>query len=159
MAILAALLIFTALGGWGSARAASFVRVGPVTVRPLPAIDAAESQQCQRLIRQLPHTLAGQHRRTVANEPDRAAAWGDPVIVLRCGVARPAALTPDAQIYGVNGVEWVTTDHPQHTVWTSTSLSSYVELVIPRAYRDRASTDILNPLAHALRAQGEGHLN
>ncbi len=62
---------------------------GPVSVTP-PPVDAAGAAVCARLAPLLPQTLGGKlGRRAVTADPTRVAAWGDPAVVLTCGV--PAA--------------------------------------------------------------------
>lgn len=131
---------------------------GPVKVTPVSAPPQTQAV-CRTLLARLPGRLVGQSRPVrsgiagdAAVPGDYAAAWSNPAIVLRCGVPRPSALTPTAQLIGVQGVEWVakdsgTQDRPSEVVWTSTSLSVYVELSVPRRYRDITATQLLNPLA------------
>ncbi len=130
----------------------------PVRVMPVSATPQAQAA-CRELLARLPQRLVGQRRpvqpssaSSTAAPAEYAAAWGAPAIVLRCGVLRPAALTPTAQLIGVQGVEWVakdsgTQDSTSEVVWTSTSLPVYVELSVPRRYRDITATQLLNPLA------------
>lgn len=125
---------------------------GTVTVSPPPA-DQATEVACRALLAKLPGRLLGPARPVRATPPqakpiaERAAAWGDPAITLRCGVARPAALTPTAQLFGVNGVEWVAAEAKNSVVWTTASLGVFVEVTVPKVYKDKASTEILLPLA------------
>ena len=59
---------------------------GPVDVTP-PPVDATAAAVCARLAPLLPQTLGdGLDRRPVSADPDRVAAWGDPAVVLTCGV-------------------------------------------------------------------------
>ncbi|MGH3546254.1 MAG: DUF3515 domain-containing protein [Mycobacteriales bacterium] len=131
---------------------------GPMSVT---AIDTASQTAvpCRAVLAHLPTELLGPARAIRARDgsdsadvpvAEYAAAWGDPAIVLRCGVGRPTALTPSAELIGVNGVEWVADSGKSATVWTTTSLPVNVEVTVPRQYRDQAATQILNPLAAPL---------
>lgn len=72
-----------------------------------PAVSDNAARRCAGLVHALPQSIAGQHRRSVSTSAHRyAAAWGDPPIVLRCGVAKPRGLTRFASCQQVNGVGW-----------------------------------------------------
>lgn len=60
-----------------------------------------------------------------------AVAWGEPAIVLRCGVPRPPALGPTANLLVINGVEWLPEPGDDATTWTSVDRSVYVDVVVP----------------------------
>jgi hypothetical protein len=62
------------------------VQVPPVT----PEADAS----CPALMSALPLELAGESSRPVQSDSPFAYAWGDPPVVLVCGVDRPAGLEP-----------------------------------------------------------------
>ncbi len=134
--------------------------VEPVLITPI-AETAETATQCRALLTRLPSNLHGPERKVRAHDssaPARlpvaeyAAAWGRPAVVLRCGVSSPAALTPSAQLIGVNGVEWFANSKGTSTVWTTTSLPVRVEVTVPQKYQLVAATRILNPLAAPLLA-------
>jgi hypothetical protein len=122
-----------------------------VKVAAPPALPGAD-QTCAKLLGALPRRLAGADARPVSDAPHRVVAWGDPPVVLRCGVDRPKALTPTAQILGIQGVEWVYAAEGDVDVWTTTSLALYVEVRVPREDRGTASQTVINPLAGPLKA-------
>lgn len=126
---------------------------GPVTVSaavPDPSIQG----KCQALQAGLPVRLDKHPRRTVSPASEYASAWGEPAIILLCGI-RPSEHDPQAQIIGVNGVEWVTRETKSHTIWTSISLRITVEVSIPAPLAEQAAQHIINPLAGPLHE----HLN
>ena len=92
---------------------------GPLAVATVEA-PAASSPSCTALLAGLDGDLpAGTttppRRALAAPAPSGARAWaGDPVpLVLRCGLTRPAELTPTSALLEVNGVRWLTlTDGP-----------------------------------------------
>lgn len=86
----------------------------------------------------VPQRVLEAERRTVT--PGQfSAGWGKPVITLRCGVAKPAALTAASSCFGVNGVGW----YPEQTSggyrFTTIGRQTYVEVGVPSAYAPEAS--------------------
>ena len=69
---------------------------GSVDVAP-PDLGGASStaslDACTQLTADLPEQVAEQKSRSTAPESPLTAAWGEPAILLRCGVPRPEALT------------------------------------------------------------------
>ena len=64
-----------------------------------------------------------------------AAAWGsDPVVVLRCGVAKPSGLQPTSFLDTINEVDWFVVERPDARVFTTVGRTANVELTIPRAH-------------------------
>ncbi len=117
---------------------------GPVQVDG-PKLLGTDAAQCRRLVQALPDTVAGQKRRNISPADAPAAAWGDPAIVLRCGVHKPAALRPTSFCLEVNHVGWLATQGGKAvpmsrpaagTVdFTTIGRSVYVELSVPGAYQ------------------------
>jgi hypothetical protein len=146
VALLVGVFAFWALGGFDSND------TGPVRVAAPPALPGAD-ETCAKLLNALPPELAGEKARPVTTAPHRVVAWGDPAIVLRCGVNRPKALTPTAQVLGIDGVEWVHGTEGDTIVWTTVSLPLNVELRVPKDYTGKVAGDgLLVPLAPALKA-------
>ncbi len=87
---------------------------GPLAVATVEA-PAAGSPSCAALLAGLDGDLpAGTatlpHRALAPPAPPGVRAWAaDPVpVVLRCGLPRPAELTPTSELLEVNGVRWLT---------------------------------------------------
>lgn len=110
---------------------------------PEPRGEAAEA--CRELAGELPERVEGEERADLAEESEYVAAWGDPAIVLRCGVARPAVLTPESDSYNplvdgieVDGVAWVVEEQPPDeddaVRFTTTGRTLFVEVTVPGAY-------------------------
>ncbi len=80
--------------------------------------------------------------------------------MLRCGVERPAGLSPDSFCFVVNEVGWYAEDAtgsldgsapPEgETVFTTIGRSPYVEMTVP-ADDDRSAVDPLTDVAAAIR--------
>lgn len=96
-----------------------------------PPVTAQADAVCPRLIGSLPLQLDDARQRPVRSATPYAAAWGEPPVVLRCGVARPAALAADSYLLGVSGVTWFQESVPGATVWTAVDRAVYVEVSIP----------------------------
>lgn len=68
--------------------------------------DPNTSAACRTVVAALPDAVADQASTPV--DSARVAAWGDPRIVLRCGVQEPAALQPTSRCDDVDGIGWFT---------------------------------------------------
>ncbi|MGW7519598.1 DUF3515 domain-containing protein [Streptomyces sp. NPDC054796] len=126
---------------------------GPAVPSPSPSGKTAKS--CRALHDRLPEHVNGQER--IALEPGSpyTAAWGDPAIELRCGVPRPAKLTPGSEHYNptadaaeVNGISWLIEERDGGYRFTTTERAARVEVTVPDAYAPEvgALTDLATPL-------------
>lgn len=70
---------------------------GPLAVPAAPS-PGAEGRYCTVLMEALPDDLVGSARRALADPQPGVAAWGDPAVILRCGLPDPAELTCSAQL-------------------------------------------------------------
>jgi hypothetical protein len=120
---------------------------------PHPSGKAAKA--CRALHERLPHRVFGQQRISLDPDSNYTAAWGDPGIELRCGVPRPAKLTPGSAHYNplastmeVNGVSWLLEERQDDYRFTTTDRTAYVEVTVPNSY-DQAT---LSELSKAIRA-------
>lgn len=78
--------------------------------------------------------MSGQALRETGPESSLTAAWGDPAIVVRCGVPRPAALEPTSQLTSVNGVDWFAEELTGGYLFTTYGRQTYVEVSVPADY-------------------------
>jgi hypothetical protein len=126
-----------------------------VTAPPSPPGDVRA--MCSDLIDALPETVADDlDAREVDPSDALAAAWGDPAVVLRCGVPAPTALTRTSACFEVDGVGWLATqdgrevlgDAPVEGTLTFTTIgrAAYVEVQVP-AMDDHQPVDPLTALA------------
>ena len=131
-----------------------------------PTQPGADAAACERLVDGLPETVADQERREVEDAAaTTAAAWGDPAIVLRCGVGEPASFDRFSACQIVNGVAWYIPDEQITgsatditTLTTKFSSSTIgrkpgVEVAIPADYFPPAATMV--DLAAALKRHTE----
>lgn len=92
-----------------SALALTACSAGPLEVTGTAPTDDATAKACEALVRSLPDELVGQSAIDLANGDGWAKAWGDPAVVLRCGVAAPGAQPADTTCLDVSGIGWVAT--------------------------------------------------
>ncbi|MEV4455866.1 DUF3515 domain-containing protein [Microbispora sp. NPDC049633] len=115
---------------------------------PTPSGEAAAA--CRTLDAALPKTLDGLGR--TASEPPSpyVAVWGDGQIALRCGVPRPAAMEPTAEVADINGVGWFQ-DPRRPALFTSTNRVAYVEVTIGKDHQPGAVlVDLAGPVKSSI---------
>jgi hypothetical protein len=127
--------------------------LSPITVAAPPPNPAAD-QPCTAMLGGLPITLSGLSGRPARSTWTYVAAWGDPAIVLRCGIPRPAALTAgsSALAVGVDGVYWLPVPQKDVTVWTAIDRAVYIEVTVPKSYAQPPLAPISDAIAKALPA-------
>jgi hypothetical protein len=115
--------------------------LGPVSVTAPTDSSSATVTTCAQVISAMPLRLDGQDlRRTVSNPPSSSiVAWGDPAIVLRCGVARPADLVPGSSaqfisVTGQRGPYYDVKSNGDANVYTTVDRAVYIDLTIPSKY-------------------------
>jgi hypothetical protein len=106
--------------------------------------------ECAELLDELPEVVDGQERREVEPPDALAAAWGDPAIVLRCGVADPERLTSSSPCAEVNRVGWFAEQRQDGYLFTTIGRSSNVQVQVPYEYEPAA--DALVDVAAAVRS-------
>ena len=122
------------------------VDVPPVTVEA----DAA----CPALMSALPLELAGERSRPVRSNSPFAYAWGDPPVVLICGVDRPAGFVATSGLIQIDAVQWYVDDSaPDTVVWTAVDRAVYVQLSIPSSLDSASATELSDIIAKVLPAQ------
>ncbi|MGY2064921.1 DUF3515 domain-containing protein [Blastococcus sp. SYSU DS0619] len=123
----------------------------PVLELDTPPVTPEAEASCTDLMGNLPLELAGQPSRRVQSETPFVYAWGEPPVVLTCGVERPPGWTVGASAIQINGVQWhVDTSDPDATVWTAVDRPVYVEVRLPAGVDSAPVTALTVPLAEAL---------
>ncbi|HEX4728229.1 MAG TPA: DUF3515 family protein, partial [Jatrophihabitans sp.] len=104
-----------------------------VTVAAPPSPAPATTNACVQVFAKLPVQLGTLAPRRTDTDSSFVAAWGDPAVVIRCGVARPVAFgSPDAaQLLDVNSVLWQPDPQKTRTVYTTVDRSVYIEVSVP----------------------------
>ncbi|GAA1503246.1 DUF3515 family protein [Streptomyces synnematoformans] len=127
----------------------------PQVAVPTPQGKAAG--YCGRLAERLPDTVDGQERRATEPASQLTAAWGDPAVRLRCGVPRPAELTPGSEHYNpyaetavVNGVDWLIAETDDGRRFVTAGRKAFVEVTVPSEYAPEVNP--LTDLADAVKA-------
>jgi hypothetical protein len=131
---------------------------------PLPAVtvaappsDASAVAPCTKVLEQLPTSLSDLPARVVHPQPDSpfVVAWGDPPIVLRCGVARPAGLhaSSSADTITSDGVVFLVGDQTNgDNAFTAVDRDVYVEVTVPTSYDQPPLGPLADAIAKALPA-------
>ena len=135
-------------GAVAAALATLMILVGCGRQVDVPAPDAPAAA-CASVV--LPTTVSGAGLRPTAIPG--TSAWGEPPITYRCGVTRPAALTPTSRLLEVGGISWLPIEGAGGTgfiavTWPSQDAPVYVEVLVPEAYA--APADVLIDISAAL---------
>jgi hypothetical protein len=114
-----------------------------VAVEPPPQLTPG----CSERVAALPDIVDGAGRRPTSPRSEATAAWGEPPIVLRCGVARPSALESTSVLLEVDGIGWFPEPLEAGTVFTAVTFDPeafdsdgfvdtepFIEVIIPDAY-------------------------
>jgi Protein of unknown function (DUF3515) len=123
---------------------------------------SADREPCRDLLDALPDRVADQEVRTVEPKDAWAAAWGDPAIVLTCGVQRPQDFKRVSTCTTVNGVDWFIPEEqllagePVDLTMTTVNREQYVEVLLPAEYWPPATAlaDLSGVVAEATEATG-----
>jgi hypothetical protein len=98
-----------------------------------PTPTGADQSTCTALMSALPTQVLGQQQRHV-RPGVFSAAWGDPAITLRCGVAKPQALTAASECLEVNGVGWFSEQAQHGVLFTTIGRRTFIEVAVPEKY-------------------------
>jgi hypothetical protein len=105
---------------------------------------------CGGMLRDLPQTVADQPQRMVSGK--LAGAWGEPPIILRCGVEKPAALKPTSTCHEIDGVGWLAETQSDGWLFTTIGRKYYASLEVPSDYAPAADAlaDVADTVARHL---------
>ncbi|WP_188113396.1 DUF3515 family protein [Nocardioides humilatus] len=146
--LLIGLLLLTACGG-------------PVEVDS-PDLDGADADACAAFVDALPSTLADEDQVEIDPADAPAAAYGDPAIVVTCGVDGPEGFGPGSSCEIADKSRWYIPseqygDEPRELTLTAAWSRPRVEVVIPADYWPNATAAVmaqLAPLVRELRTVG-----
>jgi hypothetical protein len=123
----------------------------PVLPVDVPPVTPEADADCPALMSALPLELMGDPSRRVQSNSPFAYAWGDPPVVLICGVQRPPGWVVGESAIQINGVQWyVDTSDPEHTVWTAVDRPVYVQVTLPSSVDSAPVTALTTQIAQAL---------
>lgn len=127
----------------------------PVLDVPVPPVTPEADANCPAFMTDLPITLAGLESRRVRSDTPYAYAWGEPPVVLRCGVERPAGFVAGGpQLIQLDQVQWFVDDSdPEQYVWTAVDRPVYVELTVSASLDSEAAIALSSLIAATLPAQ------
>lgn len=116
---------------------------GPLALPPVEAPDAG-APACTALLAALPAALpvnqgVADRLPLAAPAPAGTQAWapgGDrrQPVVLRCGLPRPAELTPTSELIVINGVSWLNLSEPDRDTFIAVDRAVYLALTVPRPF-------------------------
>lgn len=163
--VVIAAVAFASLSGTDPSPSASASDPGAPLSFPAPPNVTAQAGPCAKVLAALPVTLTGLAPRVVHTKPETpyVVAWGNPAVVLRCGVDRPKSLVPASvdptkatQYFSATGPDGpyfdVTDDGTAAKVYTSVDRAAYVSITIPRTYAAAPLPTLSTALAKALPA-------
>jgi hypothetical protein len=120
-----------------------------------PDLSAADAQTCRDLVDDLPDTLAGQKQVETTGDTEYGAAWGDPAIVLTCGVGK-ADLSDIPPCAEVDGVGWLVPPDElagdRDATFTADGYRPRVRLEVPDDYLPEGGASALAELAAPVKA-------
>jgi hypothetical protein len=118
--------------------------LGPVVISTPSSVAAAAADSCEKVIEKLPVKLDSMTPRVVHGssagvDTRYVVAWGNPPVILSCGVGRPAALKPgsDVELFGVGQDDHNSLVLATHTnttnVFTVVDRPVYVSIEVPKS--------------------------
>jgi hypothetical protein len=117
---------------------------GPLTVDP-PSPARQVATLCGALHDALPSRLDGRPATPVSPKSRLTAAWGDPAVVLRCGVGKPRTLVLTSETIEINGVRWFLHETRDAYVFTTYGREAFVEARIPMSVpREQATAPLVD---------------
>ena len=153
-------LLMSTGGGSGSSGTSTAPGALPALTPSAPPSQAAAVAPCTRLLQNLPVRPAGLAPRAVHPHPDSefVVGWGDPAVILRCGVARPADLHPGStaqflqigQASGTGGVYFDVTSSGGDQIYTSVDRVVYVEITVPPKYSGSPLPSLADAIAKSM---------
>jgi hypothetical protein len=162
--VVAVVVVVRVLGGGGTGDSGNVADVSgtpsaqredlPPLPVDVPPVTAEADAACPGLMSALPLDLAGERSRAVQSSSPFAYAWGDPPIVLICGVDRPAGFVATSGLIQIDAVQWYVDDSdPDANVWTAVDRPVYVQLSIPSSLDSAAATELAEIIGKTLPAQ------
>ncbi len=119
-----------------------------------PELSAVDARTCRDLVDDLPGTLAGEEQVETTGDTAYGAAWGDPAIVLTCGVG-PADLSESPPCAEVDGVGWLVPPDElagdRDATFTADGYRPRIRLEVPDDYLPEGGASALAELAEPVK--------
>jgi hypothetical protein len=130
----------------------------PVTLTS-PSVSPEVAQTCNEFLDDLPNRLAGHDRRKVNPAAALGRAWGNPPIIVRCGVDVPSEFDQFSSCEVANGVGWFVPeadfdDQEADATLTAAGYRPVVSVTVPGTYRPEGPAAAIAELAQVV----EDHL-
>ena len=103
---------------------------------------------CAQVIAALPIEVGGQPARVTESDANNVAAWGDPPIVLTCGIELPVAYEQTSTLADVSGISWLPEPLENGTLFTTIGRNPRVQVAVPSWVQSPSS--VLSELAPSL---------
>ncbi|MGW1783539.1 DUF3515 domain-containing protein [Streptomyces sp. NPDC002143] len=128
------------------------------TSAAVPSPSATVTELCRNLDKELPSTVDDQGRRDPSPASALTAGWGNPAIILRCGVERPEKMSDEnADGVEVDGVGWLLEEQDGGSFrFTTTLRRAYVEVTIPEERTGDGMAPLVDVAASVKKAIPEG---
>ncbi|MEU3617559.1 DUF3515 domain-containing protein [Streptomyces sp. NPDC006872] len=128
------------------------------TSAAVPSPSATVVELCRNLDKELPSTVDDQGRRDPSPASALTAGWGNPAIILRCGVERPEKMSDEnADAVEVDGVGWLLEEQDGGSFrFTTTLRRAYVEVTIPKDRTGDGMAPLVDVAASVKKAIPEG---
>jgi hypothetical protein len=148
-------------GGTGRSSATSASPTGPLPAitRSAPPQATQQEAACAKLLATLPVTLRGLNQRVVHTVPETPSvvAWGEPPVVLSCGVARPRSLHANSaakyfSVTGDAGPYFDVTSQGTDQIYTTVDRAAYIAIAVPVRYHSGPLPPLARDIAAALPA-------
>ena len=144
---LAALLLVVPLAGCADE---------PVTLSSSETVSARDVATCNAFLDDLPNTFAGHERRKVNPAAALGRAWGDPPIIVRCGVGVPGEFDQFSSCEVANDVGWFVpdeefADQDADATLTAVGYRPLVSVTVPAKYRPEGPAAAIAELAQAVK--------
>ena len=117
-----------------------------------PPVSEQDFETCKAFLGDLPRRLDGHEGRKVNPAAALGRAWGDPAIVVRCGVGVPEGFDETAHCEVANGVGWFVPDdqiddQDADLVFTAAGYHPIVSVDVPHDYRPEGAAAVIAELA------------
>jgi len=127
----------------------------PITLDS-PGVTAANLAACNAFLDDLPKRLAGHERRKVNPANALGRAWGDPAIIVRCGVDVPPEFDEFAHCEVANDVGWFVpeeqiADQDADATLTAVGYRPVVSVEVPADDRPEGAAAALAELAEPVK--------
>ena len=121
-----------------------------------PTPGSADLAACNGFLDDLPRRLAGEEKRKVNPAAALGRAWGDPAIIVRCGVDVPPGFTDISACEVANDVGWFVPeeqidDQDGDLLFTAVGYRPVVSVEVPGDYRPEGSAAVLADLAQPVK--------